>query len=233
MAPRRHGRCPDTAESGAARSLAVTESKRPPDTNNTKPSQNADARAVPGPPVALVAGAGWNVRYPAEALALSAGALAVPAPWPAAGRRWPSSNSSWVRRMRRSRVISCLASSTQQMNSFRARGMMSFQASSAVGLAISARAQVCGMLVHCPTGHSLAAHRATVAVQGPACFTNSAAPIAEYLRAGCQPVCAISGGQIIRFGVATVIYRSWVLSAIEYLELLAVADVAGRRAHDN
>jgi hypothetical protein len=87
--------------------------------------------------------------------------------------------------------------------------------------------------VHYPTGHSLAAHRATVAVQGPACFTNSAAPIAEYLRAGCQPVCAISGGQIIRFGVATVIYRSWVLSAIEYLELLAVADVAGRRAHDN
>jgi hypothetical protein len=85
MAPRRHGRFPDTAESGAARSLAVTESKRPPDTNNTKPSQNADARAVPGPPVALVAGAGWNVRYPAEALALSAGALAVPAPWPAAG----------------------------------------------------------------------------------------------------------------------------------------------------
>ena len=111
--------------------------------------------------------------------------------------------------------------------------MMSFQASSAVGLAISARAQVCGKLVHYPTGHSLAAHRATVAVQGPACFTNSAAPIAEYLRAGCQPVCAISGGQIIRFGVATVIYRSWVLSAIEYLELLAVADVAGRRAHDN
>jgi hypothetical protein len=39
--------------------------------------------------------------------------------------------------MRRSRVISCLASSTQQMNSFRARGVMSFQASSAVGLATS------------------------------------------------------------------------------------------------
>ena len=44
------------------------------------------------------------------------------------GRRWPSSSSSWVRRMRRFRVVSCLASSTQQMNSFRARGVMSFQA---------------------------------------------------------------------------------------------------------
>jgi hypothetical protein len=33
--------------------------------------------------------------------------------------------------------------------------------------------------VHYPTGHSLAAHTATVAVQGPACFTNSAAPIAD------------------------------------------------------
>src|SRR5271166_3882269 len=54
------------------------------------------------------------------------------------GRRWPSSSSSWVRRMRRSRVTACLASSTQQMNSLRARGVMSFQASSAAGLAASA-----------------------------------------------------------------------------------------------
>ena len=41
------------------------------------------------------------------------------------GRRWPSSSSSWVRRMRRSRVVACLASSTQQMNSLRAKGVMS------------------------------------------------------------------------------------------------------------
>jgi hypothetical protein len=54
------------------------------------------------------------------------------------GRRWPSSSSSWVRRMRRSRVLSCLASWTQQMNSLRAKGVMSFQATSAVALAISA-----------------------------------------------------------------------------------------------
>jgi hypothetical protein len=35
--------------------------------------------------------------------------------------------------MRRFRVVSCLASSTQQMNSLRAKGVMSFHASSAVG----------------------------------------------------------------------------------------------------
>ncbi len=68
------------------------------------------------------------------------------------GRRWPSSNSSWVRRMRRSRVISCLASSTQQMNSLRARGVMSFQASSAVGLAISAMRRSRGSLCTTPPG---------------------------------------------------------------------------------
>ncbi len=68
------------------------------------------------------------------------------------GRRWPSSSSSWVRRMRRSRVISCLASSTQQMNSFRARGVMSFQASSAVGLAISALRRSAGRLCTTPPG---------------------------------------------------------------------------------
>jgi hypothetical protein len=68
------------------------------------------------------------------------------------GRRWPSSSSSWVRRMRRSRVISCLASSTQQMNSLRARGVMSFQASSAAGLAISALRRSPGSLCSTPPG---------------------------------------------------------------------------------
>ncbi len=66
------------------------------------------------------------------------------------GRRWPSLSSSWVRRMRRSRVISCLASSTQQMNSLRARGVMSIQASSAVGLAISALRRSVGSLCTTP-----------------------------------------------------------------------------------
>jgi hypothetical protein len=68
------------------------------------------------------------------------------------GRRWPSSSSSWVRRMRRSRVVSCLASSTQQMNSLRAKGVMSFQASSAVALAISALRRSAGSLCTTPPG---------------------------------------------------------------------------------
>ena len=50
------------------------------------------------------------------------------------GRRLPSSSSSCVRRMRRSRVFACFASMTQQMNSLRASGVMSFQASRATTL---------------------------------------------------------------------------------------------------
>jgi hypothetical protein len=68
------------------------------------------------------------------------------------GRRWPSSNSSWVRRMRRSRVTSCLASSTQQMNSLRAKGVMSLQAASAVEFAISAWRRSAGSLCTTPPG---------------------------------------------------------------------------------
>ncbi len=62
------------------------------------------------------------------------------------GRRWPSSSSSWVRRMRRSRVSSCLAFSTQQMNSLRARGVMSFHASRAVGFGTNASRKSPGSL---------------------------------------------------------------------------------------
>ena len=68
------------------------------------------------------------------------------------GRRWPSSSSSWVRRMRRSRVVSCLASSTQQMNSLRAKGVIAFQTSSAVVLAISASRRSAGNLCTTPPG---------------------------------------------------------------------------------
>jgi hypothetical protein len=82
------------------------------------------------------------------------------------GRRWPSSSSSSVRRMRRSRVTSCLASSTQQMNSLRARGVMSFQASSAVGLAISALRRSPGSLCTTPPGTRGLLTGATVADQG-------------------------------------------------------------------
>jgi hypothetical protein len=68
------------------------------------------------------------------------------------GRRWPSSNSSWLRRIRRSRVAFCLASSIQQMNSLRAKGVMFFQASSAAGLAISAPRRSAGSLCTTPLG---------------------------------------------------------------------------------
>jgi len=68
------------------------------------------------------------------------------------GRRMPSSSSSWVRRMRRFRVTSCLASSTQQMNSLRASGVMSFHAASTSELAISASRRSAGKLCTTPPG---------------------------------------------------------------------------------
>ena len=132
------------------------------------------------------------------------------------GRRWPSSSSSWVLRMRRSRVISCLASSTQQMNSFRASGVMSFQASSAAGLAIT---QVCGKLVRCPTWYSLAAHRATVAVRGqpdsPTQRHRSIAGASRYQREqvadGRDPTGAVTGmiDRLTRAGYVPLAARSW------------------------
>lgn len=57
--------------------------------------------------------------------------------------------------MRRSRVIACFASSTQQMNSLRAKGVMSLQAASAVELAISASRRSTGSLCTTPPGTRL------------------------------------------------------------------------------
>jgi hypothetical protein len=71
------------------------------------------------------------------------------------GRRWPSSSSSWVLRMRRFRVISCFASSTQQMNSLRAKGVMSLQAASAAEFAISASRRSAGSSCTTPPGTRL------------------------------------------------------------------------------
>ena len=68
------------------------------------------------------------------------------------GRRLPSSSSSRVRRIRRCRVASCLASSTQQMNSLRAKGVMSFHAASAVALPISDSRRSAGSLCTTPPG---------------------------------------------------------------------------------
>src|SRR5664279_3175397 len=54
--------------------------------------------------------------------------------------------------MRRRRVESCLASSTQQMNSLRARGVMSFHAASAAALALSVVRRSVGILCTTPPG---------------------------------------------------------------------------------
>ncbi len=94
------------------------------------------------------------------------------------GRRWPSSSSSWVRRMRRSRVLACLASSTQQMNSLRAKGVMFLPDIECRGVGDQRLTQVRGQLMHHPTGQSAAAHRPMVlsrrqAGSPPACGTPS------------------------------------------------------------
>ncbi len=79
----------------------------------------------------------------------------------------PSSSSSLVRRMRRSLVAACLASSTQQMNSFRARGVMSFQATRALGLAMSSRRRSTGSLCTAPPGSRGLLMASNGTAQGP------------------------------------------------------------------
>jgi hypothetical protein len=81
--------------------------------------------------------------------------------------------------MRRSRVISCLASSTQQMNSLRARGRDVHPGIERRSASDQCLAQVWRQLVHHPTRHLLAGHRITVANHG-----NGEAPRA---RPGCSP----------------------------------------------
>jgi hypothetical protein len=68
----------------------------------------------------------------------------------------PSSSSSRVRRMRRARVACCLASSTQQMNSLRASGVMSSQAVSAVSLPANPSPRSVGNWWTTPPGSSCA-----------------------------------------------------------------------------
>ena len=111
-------------------------------------SSHDRSRSLPGPSAAPT----WSQRYNAPDLSQRPyAAVAPPArsrclhPGQQQGRRLPSSSSSWVLRMRRARVISCLASSTQQMNSFRANGVMSFQASSAAALVIRAARRSTGI----------------------------------------------------------------------------------------
>ena len=68
-----------------------------------------------------------------------------------------------VRRMRRSRVFSCLASSTQQMNSLRAKRSDVLPRIERRAVGDQRLAQIGRKLVHDPTGHSLVAHSTTVA----------------------------------------------------------------------
>jgi hypothetical protein len=67
----------------------------------------------------------------------------------------PPGSPGWERsssRVRRWRVVCCLASSTQQMNSLRARGVMSFQAARAGRLEISDRRRSGGSSCTTPPG---------------------------------------------------------------------------------
>lgn len=57
--------------------------------------------------------------------------------------------------MRRDRVVDCLASSTQQMNSLRAKGVMSIQAASAAAFAIKTSRRSVGSLCTTPPGTRL------------------------------------------------------------------------------
>ena len=66
----------------------------------------------------------------------------------------------------RSRVMSCLASSTEQMNSLRTIGAVSFPASSAVGWRSAPGAKCPGSLCTTSPGTRRAADRTTVAGQG-------------------------------------------------------------------
>jgi hypothetical protein len=85
---------------------------------------------------------------------LSARSLPVLAPRPAARSTLALLELLLGPRMRRSRVSSCFASSTQQMNSLRARGVMSLHASRATALLTSASRRSFGSSCTTPPGNS-------------------------------------------------------------------------------
>ena len=113
---------------------------------------------------------------------LSAGALAVPAPWPAAGPTLAflqlllgPANAAFS-----GHLLLGILDPADELVSGQRRDVLPSIERRRVG--DQRLAQVFGKLVHHPTGHSLAAHTATVAVQGPGLFANSAAPIADARR---------------------------------------------------
>src|ERR1039458_6552304 len=99
---------------------------------------------------------------------LSAGALAVPAPWPAAGPTLAflqlllgPADAAFS-----GHLLLGILDPADELVSGQRRDVLPRIECCRVGH--QPLAQVCGKLVHHPTGHSLAAHRATVAVQRPA-----------------------------------------------------------------
>jgi hypothetical protein len=107
---------------------------------------------------------------------LSAGALAVPASWPAAGPALAflqlllgPAEAAFP-----GHLLLGILDPADELGSGQGRAVLP---GTGCRLAGDQRlAQVCGKLVHDPAGHALAAHKTTVTVQGPACFTSSAAP---------------------------------------------------------
>src|SRR5438309_282008 len=136
----------------------------------------------PHRPVALAAGARGTSGIRRRRWSLSAGALAVPAPWPAAGPTLAflqlllgPANAAFS-----GHLLLGILDPADELVSGQRRDVLPSIERRRVG--DQRLAQVFGKLVHHPTGHSLAAHTATVAVQGPGLFANSAAPIADARR---------------------------------------------------
>src|SRR5947208_6880785 len=110
-------------------------------------------------------------RLGAPSRLLSTGALAVPAPRPAAGPTLAflqlllgPANAAFS-----GHFLLGILNPADELVSGQRRDVLPSIECRRVG--DQRLAQVCGKLVHHATGHSLAAHRATVAVQGPASFT--------------------------------------------------------------
>ena len=124
----------------------------------------------PHRPVALAAGARGTSGIRRRRWSLSAGALAVPATWPAAGPTLAflqlllgPANAAFS-----GHLLLGILDPTDELGSGQRRDVL--PSSERRGVGDQRLSQVCGKLVHHTTGHSLAAHRATVAVQGPRFF---------------------------------------------------------------
>jgi hypothetical protein len=84
------------------------------------------------------------------------------------GRRLPALSSPTARWMRRLRVVLCLAEMTQQIHSFRANGVRSFQAACVVASELRALRRSAGALCRGPGKLSLFVEHASVSWSVPA-----------------------------------------------------------------